>query len=266
MGQIRSVSLYFDMALPDFFQPMKLENWLQMREQEPLYQLLKPFYDNGLIAVQVFWFVSGIIFYKIYVQAICERSVGLSSFLYRRFSRLYPLHFLTLIIVGIGEFIYFKIHGQYFIFSISPIDFFKNLFFVQNWNNQGYTFNGPSWSISVEVLIYIIFFLFALAGFFRNLKSTTIAFLIIVFLKRSGLVLYPDSLNCLYFFIAGSFIICLYDRFILKKRTIDFYFGNDLHVYPVGESEFTDCLLGFKFELTNIVFKFFRCFSTHFSH
>ncbi len=195
----------------NFFFPIPSEQWAAIRESQPFYSILKPCYDNGLIAVQIFWYISGIIFFKIYAIDILERKVGWRLFVISRFSLLYPLHLLTLLIVTVLQVIYCNKTGVYFIFSISKIDFFKNLLFVQRWSNGEFTFNAPSWSISVEILIYCLFFFFASIGFFKKIKTTLLVFLFAIILKRLNLVFTADILTCLYFFIAGCLSMQLFD-------------------------------------------------------
>lgn len=50
--------------------------------------------------------------------------------------------------------------GSYFVYpNNDSTHFLLNLFFASSWGiEQGYSFNGPIWSVSVEVLLYAIFF------------------------------------------------------------------------------------------------------------
>jgi len=79
-----------------------------------------------------------------------------------RLSRLYPLHFLTLCIVAFLQIFYSHVSsGKSFVYSDNGfLDFIKHLFFASAWgieNSDG--FNGPVWSVSVELLVYLVFFL-----------------------------------------------------------------------------------------------------------
>jgi hypothetical protein len=66
---------------------------------------------------------------------------------------LYPLHIVTLIIVAPLQYIYLQTHGQYFIFSESASSFIAQLFASSWFNWRTASFNGPIWSISVEILV-----------------------------------------------------------------------------------------------------------------
>ena len=133
-----------------------------VHENQPFYDYIKLIYEYGWIAVQFFFLLSGFIFFKLYLKKIKQKSLSFYNFLILRISRLYPLHFITLIIVLI---IYLILKSNGF---TNPIradleHFFYNLFLIHEWGLNSYaSFNEPSWSISVELLMYIIFFYLAL--------------------------------------------------------------------------------------------------------
>jgi peptidoglycan/LPS O-acetylase OafA/YrhL len=131
-----------------------------LRRTEPLYGALAVFYDNGYLAVPFFWVISGFIFYWYYAESVRSGNVGFTDFAMRRFSRLYPLHFVTLLIVAVAQYFYWRSHGATFIYGWNkPIWFVSHLLFASNWlERQVYTFNGPIWSVSIEILIYLLFF------------------------------------------------------------------------------------------------------------
>ena len=54
-------------------------------------------------------------FYWTYARSIFERRTRFNEFVSRRFSRLYPLHIVTL--VAALQFLYFHSHGQSFIYG-----------------------------------------------------------------------------------------------------------------------------------------------------
>jgi peptidoglycan/LPS O-acetylase OafA/YrhL len=132
-----------------------------VREQLPLYDLLQPFYLAGKYGVWVFWCISGFIFFWKYRDAISDRSMRGWTFLVYRLSRLYPLHFVTLLIVALLQAIYFRQQGYFFVYQANDLQhFLLQIFMASDWLAQdSNSFNGPIWSISVEVLVYIGFFL-----------------------------------------------------------------------------------------------------------
>ena len=139
---------------------LSLENL--MIEKQPLYNYIELIYKHGWIAVQFFFLLSGFIFFKLYLNRIKKKDISFYNFLVLRISRLYPLHFITLIFVLI---IYLLLKNNNFMnpIRVDVEHFFYNLLLIQEWGLSSYaSFNEPSWSISVELLMYIVFFYLAL--------------------------------------------------------------------------------------------------------
>jgi peptidoglycan/LPS O-acetylase OafA/YrhL len=141
-------------------QPVGLVN-----DRLPLYRLLHVFYDHGPYGVWIFWCISGFIFFWKYRDVIADRSLGGGKFLVLRFSRLYPLHIATLLLVALVQPLYFHLNGYFFVYQDNDLThFLPQLLMASNWGFQdALSFNGPIWSISVEVLVYFFFFVMLLA-------------------------------------------------------------------------------------------------------
>jgi peptidoglycan/LPS O-acetylase OafA/YrhL len=129
----------------------------------PLSRGLTIIYSNGWMAVELFFALSGFVFYWLYSKKISEGSISLRRFSWLRFTRLYPLHFATLIMVIAGQWWMTKTQGDPFVYQFNDIKHFVlNLFFISSWGLQnGNSFNGPIWSVSIEVLLYCLFYLFS---------------------------------------------------------------------------------------------------------
>jgi peptidoglycan/LPS O-acetylase OafA/YrhL len=127
---------------------------------QPLYALLKPFYEAGWLGVQVFWALSGFIFFWKYAQPIARREVAAGRFAMLRFSRLYPLHLLTLLTVAAMAWVYRTAHGVDYVYQFNDWPHFVlQLFMASDWLGRSeWSFNGPIWSVSIEVLVYALFF------------------------------------------------------------------------------------------------------------
>jgi peptidoglycan/LPS O-acetylase OafA/YrhL len=127
----------------------------------PMYGLLQPFYEFGEYGVWLFWCISGYIFFWKYRDAIHDRTTGGWTFFVLRLSRLYPLHLATLALVAILQPVYLRLNGYFFVYQDNDFGhFLLQLFMASNWSSEfARTFDGPVWSISVEVLVYILFFL-----------------------------------------------------------------------------------------------------------
>jgi peptidoglycan/LPS O-acetylase OafA/YrhL len=78
-----------------------------------------------------------------------------------RFSRLYPLHLATLVAVAVLQLLYQHQHGAPFIYRHNDQHHFVlHLLMANGWEAPNvYSFNGPTWSVSLEVFVYFAFFL-----------------------------------------------------------------------------------------------------------
>ena len=127
----------------------------------PFFSFLNIFYKYGSYAVHVFFIISGFIFSYVYLS---QKKIKTKEFFINRFARLYPLHFITLLFVLFLSVVDTKF-SNYFFYAYNPIytdlyHFVLQIFFISHWGLQeGFSFNTPSWSISVEIMMYIIFFL-----------------------------------------------------------------------------------------------------------
>ncbi len=141
-----------------FFMPSALSQVTPaQRMLSPLYSFFGPIYDYGYIAVQIFWILSGFVFAAVYV----ERQVTNVSFFWARFARLYPLHMFTLIVVATLQSLSVAVVGHEQIYSYNDwYHFILQVFMASQWGFQhGSSFNGPIWSVSVEILLYLAFWL-----------------------------------------------------------------------------------------------------------
>lgn len=130
------------------------------REAQPFYDYLFIFYEKGWLAVDFFFVLSGFILFRLYSNSICEKKTSSIEFFVLRFSRLYPLHLLTLFLVAGLQWLLIRIQGHPFVYQLNDMfHFFLNLFFASAWGLQeGFSFNAPIWSVSIEVILYTLFF------------------------------------------------------------------------------------------------------------
>jgi peptidoglycan/LPS O-acetylase OafA/YrhL len=163
----------------------------------PFYRVLHVFYDTRPYGVWVFWCISGFIFFWKYRDAIGDRSMSGWRFFVLRFSRLYPLHFVTLLLVALLQPVYRDLNGYFFVYQDNDVrHFLLQIFMAGNWGFQsGYSFNGPIWSISIEVLVYAMFFPMLLA----TRSALLNLFVVAVCLNASG----PIPACFAFFYIGG---------------------------------------------------------------
>ena len=130
------------------------------RTAQPFYWLLGPLYAYGNSGVELFWCISGFIFTWKYLEPIHDGGIAVGRFFWLRFSRLYPLHLLTLLLTAALNGVYFARHGAFFVYQVNDLKhFLLNLGFASYWGLQtNNSFNGPIWSVSVEILAYFVFF------------------------------------------------------------------------------------------------------------
>ncbi|RQW42938.1 acyltransferase [Novosphingobium sp. LASN5T] len=123
----------------------------------PLYHALAWLYDYGHTAVQYFWAVSGFVFAHVYLAD----TQGRGRFWLARVARLWPLHLLTLMLVAVLQAAYAGLNGTDFIYHQNNLKhFLLSLPLMQYWGWQdNQSFNGPSWSLSTEMLAYAVFWL-----------------------------------------------------------------------------------------------------------
>jgi peptidoglycan/LPS O-acetylase OafA/YrhL len=129
----------------------------------------------------LFFLISGFIFFWLYADRIADRTVSITEFWVLRITRLYPLHLVTLILVAGLQFLFHKRTGQYFSYGINDLrHFVLGLLFFQV-NGPGGAFNGPAWSITVELVVYGVFCIAAWAGVFRYATAPLLIFLVGLF-------------------------------------------------------------------------------------
>jgi peptidoglycan/LPS O-acetylase OafA/YrhL len=169
-----------------------------LRDQLPFYGLLQPFYLAGNYGVWVFWCISGFIFFWKYRDSIAEQSISGWKFFVFRLSRLYPLHIATLVLVAMLQPLYFHLNGYFFVCQANDLQhFLLQIFMASDWVSQtGNSFNGPIWSISVEVLAYGFFFL--------SLRFVTRSALLNLIVIVAGMQIGGEVACCFSFFYIGG--------------------------------------------------------------
>jgi peptidoglycan/LPS O-acetylase OafA/YrhL len=188
-------------------------------KQQPFFKFLWPLYEEGGLAVQYFWLISGLIFQAVYFKEISNRQITFKRFATLRLSRLYPLHFATLLIVALLQFAFFTVTGRYFLDEVNTLsNFVMQIFFIANWfPDRNYSFNVPIWSVSIEVLVYILFYLITLAGLTKG-RSLYYIIVVSVFLRFFG-ILDPFH-ECLLYFFSGCLLVQFINEGIPMQRLV----------------------------------------------
>ncbi len=139
----------------------------------PLYPYLSMLYNRAFYAVDLFFLLSGFIFFWFYADKIADRKTPFSNFMCYRLTRLYPVHFITLLSLIALQHIMVSMTGHTFITQNNDAwHFLLNLLVIHSWGFESTPalngFNGPSWSVSVELLLYLLFFLVSWKKLHRN--------------------------------------------------------------------------------------------------
>lgn len=180
------------------------------------------FFRHANYLVNFFFVLSGFVLYHIYADRL-GTGAQFKRFVIARICRLYPLHLATLIVALLFECLKLVIEQRGMSFTVAsftgakaPGEILPNLLLLQSWwsgFNQ-MSFNFPSWSISVEFYLYLIFALIAagLPGPSRQIFAgiAVLAFLALYF--NSGLFS-EGALIGLGCFFSGIMTYRLYDRF-----------------------------------------------------
>lgn len=125
----------------------------------PYIDFLEFFYTYGYHAVAVFFFLSGHMLASQLAVNNSINSFSLRNFLIKRFARIYPAHFVTLLFMGLLTTAISQMSLQAFMtYNDDFYNFFASLIFLNGTGLMRDTsFNLPAWSLSVEVICYLLF-------------------------------------------------------------------------------------------------------------
>lgn len=187
------------------------------RTHEPLYAVFAFLYDHGADAVQYFWAVSGFVFAHVY---LADRDAH-GRFWLARIARLWPLHLLTLGVVAILQALVVARWGGPFIYEWNDArHFVLSLFLAHYWGWQAnQSFNGPSWSLSTEILAYAAFWLLLPALRRMGLGLAVLVALAMALLLRHG-ARDADVLTCLMYFFVGVGLYAAMLRGVVGQRAL----------------------------------------------
>lgn len=187
--------------------------------------VLNWFHAWGWTFVDLFFLISGYIFAHVYLGADKLRSAAdVGEFAVARFARLYPLHLLMLVATAL------LFWGKP---ENTPFAFLGHLVMMQAFVQPvAHTFVGPAWSLSVEVVCYVLFALGAAAGP-RGLRLVTglaigIALVAIVLFGNPGGPWVGDNLPRA---LLGFFLGQVLWRYRAQLAQIPWYVLGGLMVY-----------------------------------
>jgi peptidoglycan/LPS O-acetylase OafA/YrhL len=212
--------------------------------RQPFYKIFQIPYTMGSIGVPIFWCISGLILTHSYQNSYPPT---LQKFAISRLSRLYPLHLVTLFAVAVLQQVSLHTQGKFEIYGHNDFyHFVLNIFFVQSWGlERGRSFNAPSWSVSTEIIVYLIFLY--LIKFLNRYKliGSFLLFLISAIYSNSvtplsNFIFFKD---CLTYFLLGVFIFYLSDLKLRLVPIVGSFFSLCLVIWASTESQKSDLLL-----------------------
>ena len=139
-------------------------------------------FKSADVCVSYFFILSGFVMLIAYGE---KKEISSIEYFKNRFARIFPIYLLGIFLVFLQQ------------LKANDVDFmgmFLNIFMLQAWfPHQVLSFNPPGWSISVELLFYIIF-PFVFNNVFKNNNFKKSAIIIILFWILSQIV-YQVLLN-----------------------------------------------------------------------
>jgi peptidoglycan/LPS O-acetylase OafA/YrhL len=119
-------------------------------------------YDTSWVLVDLFFLLSGVVMTYRYLEPIAQRKVDGREFFFLRMSRLYPLHFVALLVSAAVQWTLMARNEPTAIYKANDVyNFSLQLVYLGAFFEHDTSFNEPSWSVSAELLAYALFFFFA---------------------------------------------------------------------------------------------------------
>lgn len=186
------------------------------------------FFKNSFLFVEFFFILSGFVLFHTYGQRLNNAS-NFKDFFISRTARLYPLHLFMLAVyllleVGrkLAETKGFSFNEPAFTGATAPSELLPNALLLQSWLNNAMTgsFNYPSWSISIEYYLYLLFGLMAVFARSNKIKVfavVSLASFVTLWNGESWLKLEIfRGLSC---FFAGACLYLVYNK--IKDKDLD---------------------------------------------
>lgn len=159
---------------------------------------------NAYIAVDFFFILSGFVLCYVYAESFQTGRMNNTIFSLHRFARMYPLHIATLFITFL---IYYFIYEN-FPFERPLYSGLANLLLLHGMGmTSDWSWNDPSWSISVEFWASVL----AFRVLVQKLNNTALFFFAficytLVFNKHNSLM---AAFDFTYFYLSSGFLKCI---------------------------------------------------------
>lgn len=178
-----------------------------------------PIVRNASRGVEFFFMLSGFVITSAYLDKLRDNP-NFVDFLVKRLGRLWPLHIVMLALLVVLEVVKFAaVHAAHVGAGQAPFhgenslpSLVGNVFLLNGLGIfQGFTWNGPAWSISAEFFVYLVFYL--LAG--KYYRYCAIAFAAVAAVAMVWFRVPPHfisvsqgygAVSCLFYFFVGSLL------------------------------------------------------------
>lgn len=204
--------------------------------------VLSPFFDahvfkEGFVGVSFFFVLSGFIIAYNYQDKLQRKEISRRTFWVARIARIYPLHWLTLLIAALLGYTATTGTADWFCHFLPALTL-THAYVPQT--DYFFSFNSPSWSLCCEQLFYLCFPF--LVPFIGNGKRLLMAVGIIALLVITGMYLTPEESIKGYWYVNPltrfpDFIvgILLYKAYThMKDRSISFRTGSLLEIGAIA--------------------------------
>jgi peptidoglycan/LPS O-acetylase OafA/YrhL len=230
-----------------------------------------PFFRRDEVLLNFFFVLSGFVLAHSYGM---KPNLSFKSFFISRFFRIYPLHLVMLAVFLLFETLRWLAYKKGFYLNnvpftglFDPREILPNLFLVQAWTpfTEPMSFNYPSWTISIEFHLYMLFgmlCMFSLRNRFLLFACVSLLAFVLIFSGNEPLV--ERAMQGLSCFFAGNVTYVIYrlirDRFIPRPWLMTvlecammyatwWIVMNDFeHRLPIGSLTFCALVLLFAFE------------------
>jgi peptidoglycan/LPS O-acetylase OafA/YrhL len=191
--------------------------------------------DLGFVAVNVFFFLSGVLIYK---SALNSSTV--MNYIKKRFLRIYPALFICVLISTLFFWIISSVDFLSYFSNNVTIDFLANLLFIGNYsayaifdlNYYPNVANGSLWTLRYEIVMYLITSIFVFS-YFRKRQYVLymiffLFFIIYIFTFNEPKTMYTNLARLGSYFFIGAILsninILIYKNYIYLTSFILFIF------------------------------------------
>ncbi|PTY38538.1 hypothetical protein BGP77_11675, partial [Saccharospirillum sp. MSK14-1] len=192
---------------------------------------LTNYVSQSYLWVDMFFLLSGFVLTIRYHNRLTLQPYDIKNFVLARFARIYPLHFVILVLFLIIEVVKYQNNGEFLNSPNSFPDLMRNLFLLQGiqFDYLHTSWNHPSWSISIEWFSYLLFpiiLIIASKNHFTISLTLTVCSILFIYIV-SNITEYEldvtgilGLVRCISEMVIGSILAIIIHRMSLKLRSL----------------------------------------------